>query len=209
MKTDKVLIGSGNEGKIRELKKLLENLNIEVLSLNDMDKKIDVKEDRKTLLENAIKKAKRYAHFYNIPVIADDTGLEIEALDGYPSVYSARFYKIEFGGKEELKGRDKDLVNNEKVLRLLKGEKNRRARFITYLVYYTPNEYGIWTEGILEGKISEKIVGNKGFGYDPIFIPEGYNRTLGEFEDYEKNKISHRSKAVNKLINILKNLITS
>ena len=206
MRIDKVLIGSGNKGKIEELKKLLKNLDIEVLSLNDMDKKIDVNEDRKTLLENAIKKAKEYAYFYNMPVIADDTGLEIEALNGYPSIYSARFYKIEFGGRENLEGRTKDTANNEKVLRLLKGEKNRKARFITYLVFYIPNEYGVWAEGILNGRIAEKPIGNKGFGYDPIFIPEGYQKTLGEFEPYEKNKISHRSKAVNKLINILKNI---
>lgn len=202
----KILIATTNKGKLKEFKSLLSEINIETLSLDNMEKKIDVPEDKKTFLENAIKKAKEYASFYRIPVVAEDAGLEVKALNNYPGVYSARFYDIDFGGKEEILT-SKDETNIKKLLRLLQGEKNRKARFVSTVVFYFPDDFGFWTEGYCYGTITEEPKGNKGFGYDPIFIPEGYSKTMAQLSPEEKNKISHRGKAVRKLIEKLKKVL--
>ena len=202
---DKILVATTNKGKLKEFKEILSQYGIEIFSLDDMEQKISVEEDRKTFLENAVKKAKIYGEFYNMPVIAEDAGLEVEALEGYPGVYSARFYSIEFGGKEELK-ESKDMANISKLLRLLKNEKNRKARFVSVVVFYHPEGVGIWTEGYCYGSITDEPKGEKGFGYDPVFIPEGYNRTMAQLEPEEKNRISHRGKAVKKLIILLRKI---
>ncbi len=206
MKIDKILIATTNKGKLREFKKLFNEFGIEILSLEDMDKKINVEEDRKTFLENAIKKAKEYGDFYKIPVIAEDAGLEVEALNGYPGVYSARFYSIDFGGKFSIE-ENIDKTNVKKLLKLLEGKENRKGRFVSVVVFYVPENFGIWTEGYCYGSIAKQPKGDKGFGYDPIFIPENHTKTLGEFDLEEKNKISHRGQAVKKLIEKLKKLI--
>ncbi|MDQ7056741.1 MAG: RdgB/HAM1 family non-canonical purine NTP pyrophosphatase [Persephonella sp.] len=202
---DKVLVATTNRGKLREFRHIFSRYGIEIISLEDMKEKITVEEDRETFLENAIKKAKIYGDFYKIPVITEDAGLEVEALGGYPGVYSARFYSIDFGGKEEVKD-NKDVANINKLLRLLKNEKNRKARFVSVVVFYSPEISGIWTEGYCYGSITEKPEGDKGFGYDPVFIPEGYKKTMAQLEIDEKNRISHRGKAVRKLIEILSRL---
>jgi len=202
----KILIATTNKGKLKEFKALLSEINVETLSLDDMEEKIEVEEDKKTFLENAIKKAKEYANFYKLPVIAEDAGLEVEALNNYPGVYSARFYDIDFGGKEEVLT-NKDEANIKKLLRLLQGEKNRKARFVSTVVFYFPDDFGLWTEGYCYGTIAEEPKGEKGFGYDPIFIPESYNKTMAEISPEEKNKISHRGKAVRKLIEKLKKVL--
>ncbi len=205
---DKILIGTTNKGKIREFKELFVDLDIKVLTLEDMPEKIDVIEDKETFLENALKKAKEYANFYKLPVITEDAGLEVELLNGYPGVYSARFYKIEFGGVENIRdGETKDEANIRKLLRLLKGKNNRKARFVSNIVFYTPEKFGLWTEGYLYGRIAEEPKGDKGFGYDPIFIPEGYIRTLAELDLEEKNKISHRGKASYRLKKLLTKIL--
>jgi XTP/dITP diphosphohydrolase len=205
----KILLATTNEGKVRELRQLLKDLDIEILSLKDMDKKLEVEEDKETFLENAIKKATSYAKFYELPVISEDSGLEVDALNGLPGIYSARFFEIELG-KEVLKeipeNLSKDEKNNLKLLRLLENQTNRKARYKTALVFYN-FDYGIWTEGVCEGQIAYKPEGNQGFGYDPIFIPEGYNKTMAQLAPEEKNKISHRGKAVNKLVEILKEVL--
>ncbi|RMA93151.1 RdgB/HAM1 family non-canonical purine NTP pyrophosphatase [Hydrogenothermus marinus] len=206
MKIDKVLVATTNKGKLREFQALLSDLGINVLSLEDMKEKIEIEEDKNTFLENAIKKAKEYAKFYNLPTIAEDAGLEIEALNNYPGVFSARFYDIDFGGKIK-NPKDKDKANIEKVLNLLKEEKNRKARFVSNVVFYIPKDFGIWTEGYCYGEIAKQPTGEKGFGYDPIFIPEGYNKTMAELSSEEKNKISHRGKAVRKLIDLMKKIL--
>jgi XTP/dITP diphosphohydrolase len=205
----KILLATTNEGKVRELRQLLKDLDIEILSLKDMDKKLEVEEDKETFLENAIKKATSYAKFYKLPVISEDSGLEVDALNGLPGIYSARFFDIGFG-KEVLKeipeNLSKDEKNNLKLLRLLENQTNRKARYKTALVFYN-FDYGIWTEGVCEGQIAYKPEGNQGFGYDPIFIPEGYNKTMAQLTPEEKNKISHRGKAVSKLVEILKKVL--
>lgn len=202
-----ILLATTNEGKVRELKKLLEGLDIEILSLKDMDRKIDMQEDRHTFLENALKKAKEYSIFYNLPTIADDSGLVIDALDGLPGVYSARFYDIDFGGKISDSSKTADQKNIEKVLRLMEGQKNRKAKFVSSVVFYSPEGWGLFAEGECRGEINTIPVGDKGFGYDPIFIPEGYSITMAQLDLDEKNKISHRGKAFSKLIEKLKKII--
>ena len=172
-----------------------------------MPEKIEVVEDRPTFLENAIKKAKEYALFYKVPVIAEDAGLEVEALGGFPGVYSARFFAFkEFGGEEPIQ-ESADRANIMKLLRLMKEEENRKARFVSNVVFYIPEDWGLWTEGYLYGEITHFPEGSGGFGYDPIFKPQGYDKTLAQFSPEEKNKISHRGQAVRKLISLLQNIL--
>ncbi|WP_343221356.1 RdgB/HAM1 family non-canonical purine NTP pyrophosphatase [Persephonella sp.] len=200
---DKLLVATTNKGKLKEFREIFKNFGIKVLSLEDMEEKISVEEDRETFLENAVKKAKVYGDFYKMPVVAEDAGLQVETLGGYPGVYSARFYDIEFGGRETAE-KDKDKANIKKLLRLLEGEENRKARFVSVVVFYKPEDFGLWAEGYCEGQITQKPIGEKGFGYDPVFIPEGYTKTMAELEPEEKNRISHRGKAVRKLVEKLK-----
>ncbi|MEZ0322797.1 MAG: RdgB/HAM1 family non-canonical purine NTP pyrophosphatase [Hydrogenothermaceae bacterium] len=194
-----ILLATTNEGKIRELKKLFEGIDIEILSLKDFENRIEVEEDRETFLENAIKKAKEYALYYNMPVLAEDSGLVVDALNGYPGVYSARFYGIEFGGKFDIESLSKDEKNIQKVLKLMENEKNRSARYVSVVAFYSPEGFGIFSEGVCEGEITDKPVGSMGFGYDPIFRPLGFDRTMAQLTVEEKNKISHRGKAFYKL----------
>ncbi|WP_457644565.1 RdgB/HAM1 family non-canonical purine NTP pyrophosphatase [Persephonella sp.] len=207
MKIEKVLIATTNKGKLKEFRKLFQELGIQILSLDNMTERIKVEEDRKTFLENAIKKAKEYGDFYKIPVVAEDAGLEVEALGNYPGVYSARFYSIDFGGVYQIE-KSIDYTNNKKLLDLLKNKDNRKARFVSVVVFYSPEDFGLWTEGYCYGKIAEKPEGEKGFGYDPVFIPEGYQKTMAQFDLEEKNRISHRGKAVRKLMEKLKDLLS-
>ena len=207
MKIDKILVATTNEGKLKEFRELFKNLDIEILSLKDFHEKPVVVEDRETFLENAIKKAKEYAEFFKIPVIAEDAGLEIEALDNFPGVFSARFFALDIYGGEERIQENPDLANIMKVLRLMKDKTNRKARFVSNLVFYIFEDYGLWTEGYCYGEIATEPRGEKGFGYDPIFIPEGYDKTMAELSPEEKNKISHRGKAAKKLIEKLKRLL--
>lgn len=202
----RILLATTNEGKVRELRKLFEDLDIDILSLRDMGDIIEVEEDRHTFLENALKKAKEYAIYYGMDVLAEDSGLVIDALDGYPNVYSARFYSIDFGGRTE-EGLTSDEKNIKKVLKLMKDEKNRSARFISSVVFYSTDGWGIFSEGVCEGRITHEPEGSSGFGYDPIFIPEGYNKTMAQLTLEEKNQISHRGKAFSKIKERLSKLL--
>ena len=190
-----LLLATKNQGKIIEIKKAFSNLNdfeIEILSLNDFPDMPDVIEDGETLDHNSLKKAKEIYDFSGIPTLADDTGLEINSLNGAPGVYSARF------AGENCTYED----NNNKTLELLLNvpTEQRGAQFRTVItLYISPNKIET-TEGVLEGQIIKQKIGKKGFGYDPIFRPNGYNLTLAELDLDEKNKISHRGKAVAKMI---------
>jgi XTP/dITP diphosphohydrolase len=190
----KVLFASKNKGKIREVKKILGEAEFEVLSLENFEDVPDVVEDRETFIDNAKKKAKEIYDTYLIPVIADDSGISVDQLNGRPGVYSARY-----AGEDAT---DKD--NNVKLVSELKGLPSpHKARFISVAVYYDGDEY-ISATGELAGEIILEPRGNNGFGYDPLFIPEGYKNTLAELSLDEKNRISHRSKAFTKLKSILK-----
>lgn len=185
----KVLFASKNNGKVKEVKNILGEEGIEVLSLADFEDVADVVEDRETFLDNSKKKAKEIYDKFLIPVIADDSGLAVDQLDGRPGVYSARY-----AGENAT---DKD--NNQKLVSELMGLPSpHKARFISVAVYYDGNNY-ISARGELNGEIILEPRGHNGFGYDPLFIPDGYRNTLAEISLEEKNRISHRAKAFREL----------
>lgn len=201
----KIVVASNNKGKINEFKKILNDLDLEVLSLKDMNIDIDVDEDGITFEENAKKKASEiYKELINrgennFIVISDDSGLEVDYLNGEPGVFSAR-YAGEHGN---------DKKNNEKLLHNLKGVKaeERSARFICQLaIINDKNEY-MSAKGSVEGYIIEEEKGLDGFGYDPLFLYKPLEKTFGELSMDEKNKISHRGKALLKARNIIEKLL--
>lgn len=193
----KVLLGTGNPAKLAEMREILGEIpGIEWVSALDLNLP-EPKEEGKTLEENAIIKAVTYAKRSGLPTVAEDTGLEVEALGGAPGVFSSRF-----------SGREKDYAaNNQKLLALLKGVENRRARFRTVAVLALPDGRFWKSEGILQGEIAQEPRGTGGFGYDPLFIPAGETRTLAELSPEEKNKISHRRKALEGLRPLLRVLV--
>lgn len=186
MKT--IILASKNKGKIKEIKELLDEYNLEIKSLLDFDEIPDVEETGETFHENAALKAKTIGDILNYPVIADDSGLIIDALDGRPGIYSARY-----AGEPT-----DDYQNNLKVLKEMENvdEDKRDARFVAVLAFYRPGEEVVFSEGYCEGEITFGERGKHGFGYDPIFIPKGYTKTMAELKDYEKNIISHRAEAL-------------
>ncbi|WP_457600962.1 RdgB/HAM1 family non-canonical purine NTP pyrophosphatase [Hydrogenivirga sp.] len=194
----KILVATTNRGKLKEIRRILEPLGHDIV---EPPEKIEVEETGETFLENAYLKAKAFYERFNIPSLADDSGLVVEALKGYPGVYSSRFYSLSFGGEEELTG-SKDEANVRKLLRLLRGEENRRAKFVAYVVLYT-GEGGFFAEGECRGRIVERPKGEGGFGYDPIFEPEGFGRTMAELSPEEKDEISHRGRALRRLAGLL------
>jgi len=184
----KLVFATNNLNKLKELQYILGE-DIELLSLSDIKCTDEIPEDYETLEENANQKAKHIFDKYNVNCFADDTGLEIEALNNEPGVYSARYAGI-----------DKDAKGNmKKVLANLKGIENRKARFRTVISLLIDGKETQF-EGIVNGNILEKERGVDGFGYDPIFEPEGYDVSFAEMEMSEKNKISHRGLAVQKLV---------
>lgn len=185
----KIIIATTNQGKLKEIKKILRGLPFELLSLSDFDNVPEVVEDRDTFIGNAEKKAAEIYHKFQVPVIADDSGLAVDQLNGRPGVYSARY-----AGENS-----SDDLNNKKLISELKGLPSPHpARFISVAVYFDGNNY-ISASGELIGEIVLSPKGHNGFGYDPLFVPEGYSSTLAELSFEEKNRISHRAKAFNKL----------
>jgi XTP/dITP diphosphohydrolase len=183
----KLIFASNNKHKIKEISHILDD-RIKLLSLRDVSILEDIPEDEPLIEENALFKA-RYVHkATRMNVFADDTGLEVEALDGLPGVHSARFA-----------GETKDSsANIDKLLSMLSGKSNRRARFRTVIaLIYEDREYLF--EGIVNGKITEDRSGYEGFGYDPVFLPEGKDVTFAQMSLDDKNSISHRAIAFNKL----------
>lgn len=187
----KLVFASNNQNKINEIKAMLPK-SIELLSLKDIDCNEDIPETAKTIEGNAILKANYVTEKYNFPCFADDTGLEVEALNGEPGVYSARY-------AGESKNSDD---NMNKLLENLKDKTNRNAQFKTVIALNFNNEQHLF-EGIAKGKIISEKKGDKGFGYDPIFVPEGFTSTFAEMEMTEKAKLSHRGIATRKLIEFL------
>jgi XTP/dITP diphosphohydrolase len=191
---NKLVFATNNEHKLRELKEILPS-EFELLSLNDIGCTDDIPETGPTLETNAAQKSFYIWNRYGINCFADDTGLEVEALDNEPGVYSARYAGEGRNARE----------NMLKVLRELNSETNRKARFrcvISLVIDGTEKQF----EGIVEGKILLQQQGDAGFGYDPIFMPEGYNRSFAEMEAGDKNRISHRGRAVEKLVDYLKGI---
>ncbi len=188
----KLVFATNNVNKLKELQNLLGD-SIELLSLADIKCDEEIPEDFETLEENAAQKAEYIYKKYNINCFADDTGLEIEALDNAPGVYSARYA----GGAKDAK------ANMRKVLADLKGADNRRAQFRTVISLFLDGEKYQF-EGVAKGTILTEEKGVEGFGYDPIFQPDGYDQTFAEMDMDAKNSISHRGFAVQKLAAFLK-----
>ena len=187
-----LIIASQNQNKLVEFKKILGD-KINLFSLSDIGLNQEIPENEKTIKKNAMFKAKFVNTQTGKNVFADDTGLEIDSLNGEPGVYSARYSGVE-------RNSDKNI---ELVLTKLKNKSNRNSRFKTIISLILDGK-SVNFEGVVEGKITEEKRGSNGFGYDPIFQPNGYSSTFGEMSLNEKNKISHRSIAINKMVQYLK-----
>jgi XTP/dITP diphosphohydrolase len=189
---DKLILASRNKNKIEEMKQLVAHLGIDVFSALDFPDLEEVEEDKPTLEGNALKKARYVNQQTGIPALSDDTGLEVEALDGAPGVYSARY------AGENASYQDNVL----KLLDALKGKENRAAQFRTVVALVDGDQE--WTfEGVCKGKIIEDQIGKKGFGYDPIFMPNEFAETFAQMDPNIKNLISHRGKAVQRFLEFL------
>jgi len=185
---EKIIIATNNPGKLIEYKSLLETFGYQVSSLIDIPWLKEPKERGRTFLQNAMIKAKTIARKCHLPVIADDSGLEVFSLKGKPGVKSKRFAK-----------EHTDSANNRKLLKVMEKHSDRRARFVCQIVYYHPESgyESFW--GTLEGEIAKDIVKGNGFGYDPLFIIAKSGLRMSELSVEEKNKISHRGLAFQKL----------
>jgi XTP/dITP diphosphohydrolase len=202
-----LVLATKNLGKIAEFDRLLNQFasDIKVLGLSDYPDMPEVEETGKTLSENARLKAKAISHFTNLPALADDSGLFIDALNGQPGIYSARF-----SGYEGTDSGQRDLANINKVLELLKDvpEPKRGAQFKAVVAFYKPNIDGSFLEkeelGVLAGEIISRAQGDGGFGYDPIFSPNDFDQTLAELSPRVKDEVSHRGIALRALAPFLR-----
>jgi len=190
---NKIIFASQNEGKVKEVVQILNGLNIEIISLADLNEHIEIIEDGDSFEANALIKAKHVYNKFKLPTIADDSGLVVEQLNGGPGIYSARY-----AGED---GNDK--ANNKKLLHELKKYPEPHiAKFVCAAVYYDGQEHHI-AVGEFKGRMIDKEKGTNGFGYDPLFVPDGYSITSAEMKPALKNSISHRFNAFNKLNKIL------
>lgn len=200
----KIVFATNNQHKLQEIRDILGS-EFEIVSLKDIGCNVDIPETGNTLEENAMQKAQYVYDHYNLSCFADDTGLEVEALNGEPGVHSARYAE----------GTDHDSeANMAKLLRNLEGKDNRKARFRTVIALIQKQDVcpcGCTSikkvnrfEGIVDGSIATEKHGTAGFGYDPIFVPEGYDKSFAELGESIKNGISHRARAVAKLAEYLK-----
>lgn len=184
-----VVLATGNEGKIKEFSNLLEGVFGKIISLSDLGSPPEVIEDGLTFRDNALKKAREIAQYSGKLTLADDSGLEVDALNGQPGVYSARY-----SGQSAT-----DKTNIDKVLAELGNNPNRKARFVCVLALVDPNGEELVVEGFCEGVILGKPRGEGGFGYDPVFYLPDRKKTMAEVEPELKNTISHRANALKKL----------
>ena len=209
----RLVFASNNAHKLEEIRAIMP-AGIEVLSLHDIGFEQEIEETGLTLAENSKIKAEAVYHWLSDNgystvdgVFADDTGLEIDALGGEPGVYTARWYRLNDGMSAAAPLNDERMIfaaNRAKTLRELSGKTNRGAQFKTVitLIRIAQNET-VQVEGVVRGRIATEEYGQGGFGYDPIFIPEGYDKTFGELPADLKNSISHRARAMEALVKIL------
>ena len=189
----KLIIASNNAHKVQEIKQILDGKFEEILSLREAGVDHETVEDGSTFAENALKKAREIAAITGYVAMADDSGLCVNALNGAPGIYSARYSGCE----------DKSLVdkaNNDLLLKNLEGKSDRSAYFICSVALVYPDGREVVAEGRMPGRIIDDPRGAKGFGYDPIFLPDGESRTAAELSDEEKNAISHRGRALKNLL---------
>lgn len=187
----KIVFATNNKHKLDEIRKITTG-RIEILSLSDINCDEDIEETGTTLEENALIKARYIKNKYGYDCFGDDTGLEVEALNGEPGVYSSRYAGAQCNPQD----------NMNKLLDALQGINNRNAQFRTVIAVTLNNNEHLF-EGVVKGHITTEKHGSNGFGYDPIFMPIGYNNTFGELSDEVKNGISHRAVAMEKLIAFL------
>ncbi|MEF3317978.1 RdgB/HAM1 family non-canonical purine NTP pyrophosphatase [Peptoniphilus grossensis] len=191
-----IVLSTDNINKLREIREILEDLDIKIYGKSDIEGlDFEVIEDGDTLYDNALKKASAMAERVDFAVLADDTGLFVKALNGEPGVHSAR-YASEHDDKK----------NREKLLNNLKDKEDRSAYFKTEIILIDEDKNIIPIEGVCPGKISLEERGDNGFGYDSIFIPDGFDKTFAEMSHEEKNQISHRSRALKNLRDKISNL---
>lgn len=188
-----IIVASSNDGKIKEIRSMLSDIGIEVKSLKDIGSDIDIEETGKTFKENALIKAQTVCDIIHKPVLADDSGLEVKALDGAPGIYSARFLGHETSYD----------IKNQYIIDAVK-DKERTARFVCAMALCIPDEEPIIIEEYFNGEINDCIAGENGFGYDPIFFVPELGMTSAQISPEKKNQISHRGKVLRKLYNILK-----
>lgn len=190
-----LLLATRNHHKKNEMQQIMANMQIDILTLADIDPVPEVVEDGDTFEANAVKKARQTAVNSGRWCLADDSGLEVDILDGRPGVYSARFAGEGAG----------DEANNRKLLDLLKdvADKDRTGRFVCVIAISDPQGMVHTVRGECEGSIARQPSGSGGFGYDPLFIPQGYDRTFADLSADEKNRISHRGAALLKAVPIL------
>lgn len=182
----KLLIATRNPGKLAEIRALFRMPGLDVHSVMDLAEAPEVEEDRPTLEGNAVKKAGVLARHAGTWALADDTGLEVDALGGSPGVHSARYAGPACD----------DAANVDKLLAALEGIADRRARFRTVVALADPTGWSAWVEGVCEGLIARSRAGTGGFGYDPVFLPDGSAETFAEMGAARKNRISHRARAL-------------
>lgn len=189
-----LIVASTNQGKIKEIKAMLKDIDIEVLAMNEvLEQEIEIEENGQTFKENALIKAQTIADLVDKPVLADDSGLEVDALNKQPGIYSARFLGVDTSYQ----------VKNQYIIDALKDQ-DRTARFVCAMALVIPGQEPILIEETMEGIINDKIEGENGFGYDPIFYFPPCAMTSAMMSLEEKNQYSHRAKALKKLYTILK-----
>jgi XTP/dITP diphosphohydrolase len=185
----KIIFATKNKGKIKEVREIFTGTNYEILALPDPDNNIEIEENADTFEENAKIKARAVYEKFKMPVMADDSGISVEQLRGKPGVFSARY-----AGE-----RATDQENNLKLIEELKNlTEPHRAKYVCVAVYFDGVDF-IAGYGEVKGEITDIPKGSNGFGYDPHFVPDGYNRTMAELPPEEKNSISHRGRAFNQL----------
>ena len=188
-----IMIATSNAHKVEEFREMLEPLGIQVRSLLDLEEKVEIEEPGTTFAENAMIKALSVHERLGIPVISDDSGLEVDAMDKAPGVYSARFLGYDTPYEEK----------NQYIMDQVKG-KTRTARYVCAIAYVEEDGAGHVFTGVVEGEIADHARGEKGFGYDPIFYYPPYGATLAEVSEEKKNAISHRGRALAQLIAYMK-----
>ena len=196
-----MIVATRNRGKTREIREALKGLGVRIRSLNDFSNVPEIEENGKTFVDNALKKARYYTKYFGKVTLADDSGLEVDLLKGLPGIYSARYAGEKASSQE----------NNEKLLREMEGApiSKRGARFKCVTAVVSPDGREILAEGVCRGRIGFREKGRRGFGYDPLFILPNHGKTVAQLSLKEKNKISHRGKALRKIRKMIQSFLDS
>lgn len=190
----KIIAATGNAGKIREIKKIFCDEKVEILSMGEIGIDVEIEENGTTFEENALIKARTISKMTGEIALADDSGLCVAAMGGAPGIYSARYAGADATDAERI----------EKLLAELMGEENRKAKFVSVIAVVFPDGRELTTEGEVLGEIADRVYGDGGFGYDPVFISDELGKTFGVATADEKNKISHRARALDKMYQLMK-----